>query len=648
MNFLISRFFPTLLACSSALVMVKPSGLRAQVPDVPMPAPQVPGGGPLAPQAPQGAFPQQQQQPKPSPFGNDVPKFDPGSEILMWDGKNWNVNNNRLFQARFEKYLAAPEATTEEDKAYQATIAEILQRLAPGTTNRENIQYAFRLLTRCSAFDQDARLCASLADAVYTVWQAQRNQSNLVAANEGLEKERARHEWNARLAGEGVERQKKMTNASSSKSGGGQQSTTEEITEVMTLTPYMSRLGETLAQIKANQVKRELSEIQAKIEYQGLLVQFFLQRRYQHVLMGTRFYRSLFSDGDVKLNLQKDAKDLFEKSTATPPTINSLDAMANEAVRDVRESVRAFTFLVEAKELESASKRLAEAFAIGEFMPEIRSLPREQKRKTLRFTQKANQLISAIDVKDYGLAEKVVKELTEMAEDFDSSKPMAAVETSRTVAQMHLAKARNAALSGDRATLEIELKAATEIWPRNPQLAEVSKLIFDQGDMQQRALTDFDQLLSQRNFRQIYEGKERFIAASALYPDRQKQLQNVMENMQLIEAAILRAEEMQRQSNSAGAWESVERAFMKFPEDSKLNQVRADLTTRAADFVRTLRTAQDLEKKEQIGSSLAWFLQALRLYPASEFAADAVNRLKAAILEGESAPSSGAVSQSAF
>ena len=38
--------------------------------------------------------------------------------------------------------------------------------------------------------------------------------------------------------------------------------------------------------------------------------------------------------------------------------------------------------------------------------------------------------------------------------------------------------------------------------------------------------------------------------------------------------------------------------------------MRADLTTQAADFVRTLRSAQELEKKDQVGSSLAWYLKA--------------------------------------
>jgi len=173
--------------------------------------------------------------------------------------------------------------------------------------------------------------------------------------------------------------------------------------------------------------------------------------------------------------------------------------------------------------LESATKRLQEAFTMGEYVPEIRTLPREKKRQALEFSRKGYQLVSALDVKDYTLAESLVTDLSKIAKDFDASKPTALIETSKLGAQMHLAKARNAAISGDHQTLETELTAAAELWPRNPQLAEISGKIFDQGNTAQQTLNSFDQLVSQKNYRQIYDDKERYIAAAALYPDRQTQ-----------------------------------------------------------------------------------------------------------------------------
>jgi len=559
--------------------------------------------------------------------------FDPGSEVMSWDGKNWNVNNNRVFEARFEKYLNAPEETSLEDRQYQAIISNILAYLAPGNASNQNIDAAFRLLPRGSSFDIDARLCDSLADAVYSAWRSLQAQDRLAAAGEAMEAKRSQTYWNARhiSAGEAA-----TAGPTSTTTGTGKNATTkttkQSFEDLSAQAQVTTGLAEIEAKLKANVVKQELSAIQTKVEFQALILQLFLQRRFQHVLMATRFYRAIFTDGDTKLNVGKDTKDLFEKSAGMPPTVGTLDSLANEAIRDVREGVHTYEFLLQNNELESATKRLAEAFTVGEYVPEIRTLPREKKRRALDFSRKSYQLISALDVKDYTLAEGLVTDLGKIAKDFDASKPTGLIETSKVGANMHLAKARNAALSGDHQTLETELAAAADLWPRNPQLAEISGKIFDQGNSVQQTLNSFDQLVSQKNYRQIYDDSPRYIAATSLYPERLTQLKTILDNVKTIEIAITQANAMAQQSNYAGAWETVEKISAQYPDDNKLSQTRANLTTQAADFVRTIRSAQDLEKRDQLGSSLALFLKARKMYPASDFANDGVGRLVKKIL----------------
>jgi hypothetical protein len=616
------KFRPGLVALFLLCLFVR---AKAQVPDAapaqqPAPAPQ-----PAAATRPAAS-------PSAGPkfLGNDVPIFDPSSEIVAWDGHNWNLNNNRIFEARFEKYLNAPAETSAQAQAYQKILDTILAKLAPENHSNDSVDGAFRLLARASNYEIDAHLCDALADAIYSVWRAQDASQRLAQANVALEQERKVNEWNAQVASQ----QTKLEGAPSSKNANAAAEWAKEhqLARDMAMQPYTTRLTDILATIKANQAKKELTLLEAKIEFQALFVQLFLQRRFQHVLVGTRFYRDIFSSGESKLEVGKDTKDLFAKSSGLPPTVGTLDSLAHEAIRDVRESIQSFHFLLQKNELQSASKRLAEAFSVGEFLPEVRTLPRDDKRKVLEFSQKNYQLISAIEVKDYDLASKLVKELDGIAKDFDDSKPLAAIETARTVAGMHLAKARNAAVSGEKATLESELKEATEIWPRNPALADVSGLIFSQADVQQKALVDLDQLISQHNNRQIYNDKLRFIAAAALFPDRQEQLKKVLDQMQVIETAIIQAGEIEKRGDYAGAWETVEKVYKENPDDSKLNQLRANLTTEAADFVRTLRTAEQLEEKGEIGSSLSWYLKAQKIYPASEFAQDGINRLVKRVL----------------
>ncbi len=562
-------------------------------------------------------------------LGRDLPFLDPGSEIVQWDGKSWNINNNRIFEARFEKFLNAPAATSESDRDYNAILKAIIDKLAPGTVTPKGTDEAFRLLPQASEFDIDARLCDGIANQVYAAWLAKRSNERLVAANDSLEKERKRLEWNAKMTANGSS----LGGPNSSDPAAQEEwKKQQQLKRDMEMQPLVTRMVEVNALLKVNQLKKEVAELQVKIEFQALIVQHFLQRRFQHVVIGTRFYRSIFSDGDSLLRVGEDSKNLFSKTTGMPPTVGTLDSLANEAMRDVREGVQAFKFLLEKEEMESATKRLAETFILGEYMADVRTLSRDDKRRALAFVQKSNQLISAIEVKDYTLAEKLVKELDATAKDFDNSKPMAAIETARTVSAMHIAKAKNAAVSGDKTVLESELKAATEIWPRNPALAEVGGMIFSQADVQQRALVDFDQLLSQRNYRQIFDDKMRFIAATAMFPEKQEQLRKVLDDMTVIESALIRSQEVEKRGDFAGAWESAERAFQQFPDDNKLNQVRANLTTKAADFVRALKQAEELEKKQQPGSALAWFLKAQKAYPPSEFAREGIERINAVIL----------------
>jgi hypothetical protein len=122
------------------------------------------------------------------------------------------------------------------------------------------------------------------------------------------------------------------------------------------------------------------------------------------------------------------------------------------------------------------------------------------------------------------------------------------------------------------------------------------------------------------------------IAATSMYPDKQEQLRKVLEDIQVIETSIIQAQEIEKRGDYAGAWESAEKAFRNFLDDNKLNQVRANLITKAADFVHAIRQAEELEQKDQPGSSLAWFLKTQSEYPGSDFARQGVEPLTKQIL----------------
>ncbi len=546
--------------------------------------------------------------------------------------------------------------TGADDVAYRATLKKIMDFLAPGNATKQNQNSAFSLLKEASEYKDDANLCSTLSDAIYAAQNNLAQVEKLKRENLLLEKERATVEWNDELTSKNL----LLISHSSSKDSPVQQEN-QRIDRDARMARTKRQLSEVGQTIENNKARLALLEITAKGHLQSLIMQFFATRRFQHVIIANRFYRALYTDGDnsievfkkmvatnqdvgqVDLNAKFDPKAAGEvkgvgyvapdgtyapfgqsfsaqgmklgvqnlgveslmggASTAALAvsklisSLSQLDGLANEGIRDVNEGIEAYKFLLEKNEMKSATERLAETFTLGEFMPSVRLLSREDKRRALEFLQKGNELLATLEVNDLTRAAKLVDEVHQIASDFDASKPLAKIETAKTLVSMHLAKARNAVASGDKAAMEAELRSAAEIWPRNPALADVGGMIFSEFDLQQRAITDFDQLLSLKNYRQIFDDKMRFIAATAMFPEKQEQLRKVLDDMTKVEAAIIRAREVEKLGDFAGAWERAETASRQFPGDNKLNQVSADLTTKAPDFVCALKEAEAHEKK---------------------------------------------------
>ena len=270
------------------------------------------------------------QEPKRSdkPFlGTDVPIFNPGTEVFSWDGQNWNINNNRLMRARFEKYLNTPADNSEDDKEYRNVLKKILDSLSPHKRGINHLQDAVSLLPRASNYRIDSNLCDSLSQAILGVYYGQKNAVALAEQNAALNKERKLLNWNVEVAtSESLIDEARRRNAKSEKSN-KQQNQGKAVSNTGRVAGYIQRLAEIEALRIANKTKIGISEVQAKIEYQALILQFAVQRRWEHVLIATRIYRRLFRDGDGVIEIKKDsdADKMLAKGLGLTPTVTSLD-----------------------------------------------------------------------------------------------------------------------------------------------------------------------------------------------------------------------------------------------------------------------------------------------------------------------------------
>lgn len=565
-------------------------------------------------------------------FETLLPGVDPSAGLLRFNGQTWNISNTALFKARLEKFLSTPEEKSEQEQAHRKILNEIIVLLDPNNLKPQTLSEAYRLLARAAAYPGDSRLCDTLSGAIYSIWQSKRSQSRLQEANRILGEERAR-----------AQRNMAATAYSDQYATSGRRPA--DVTSALASSSIIQAgRAETIVEngirIKANDAKGELSELTAKVQYQGLLVQLFVQRRFHHLVIGTRFYRALFEDGNSKLNLPDSSQNPFSKTSSTPPTISTLESLANEAMREVQTSVQAFHRLYDLGELRAASERLRDALLTGEFMPEVRTLPFERKRRVLNFLQNSERLQSAIDSRDYTEALRLLdgpNGIQQTATDFDAIKVRSLIDGARNSASVLIAKARNAANSGDKDGFEAALKEAAAIWPNNPALQEAASKAFTRGDILAQTQLELEQLIAQKNIRRIAEESGRFLAASqASSQEKQAQLKGFLDDFKKIESVLMAAREMDSRGNAAGAWEAVWKLGAQFPDDVPLSQAQAAYTTKAADFVRVIQTARDHERREQFATSLAWYLKAQHLYPKSELAAESIRRLQNALLPSPS------------
>lgn len=588
-----------------------------------------------------------QQEESKSPYGEEIPLLDPGAETITVGGVTIPLGNSRLMKARFEKYLNEPAESSAEAIQYRADIDEILRLVSPhnlaSLTGKRgggpSLAEAFQLLPRAATYPGDARLSSTLAESVYTAMLAKQDSKNLRLINEKMEDEKkrlantadhmSRNERATSVNSERVTDQNGITKRE--KIGTGAQS--------LRYAEHVRRLAEIEVIKKSNIARTETALLQSKAQYQVAMMQWFVQRRFQHVLMASRFYNQIWRDGDntIRIEDNSDVSKLFTESLGTTPTVTTLDSLASEAIRDSDKAISAFEYLLDQGELHNASQRLMEAFAIGEFLGPVATLPREKKRKVQGYVTELNLLYDAMTARDYTAAQKLVASLKSMAKDFPSAKADGAIAGYTLASDLAIedAKANLLAKNNDQAAEAI--KEAASLWPTNPKLQEFKSMVGSTSELV-ASRNNFDRLLDEKNYREIAKRAEEgeFILAVRGDAERTAALTQIRDSLRQIEIAISKASEFSRVGADYSAYEQLARIREEFPDDPKLGREIELLAPRVADFTRALNQAEKLRNRNepQLASSLAYYLEAQAIFPDSELAQENVDRILDEILPG--------------
>ena len=582
------------------------------------PPPAVPADTASAPAKPDPA----------SPLGQEIPMLDPSAETITVGGVAIPIGDNRVLKARFEKYLSQPPETDADAAEYRENVADILSAISPFRSGGADLYTGFKLLPAAASYPGDANLCMSLAESIYMAMLAKNNSEALNKLNKSMDTEKkaimAQADWDARNDKKG----ELGGNTGVNGKGGGkgdkaaqQDSTAGAGTASLKYADTLRRITEIEGMKKINNIQTEAQTIRTKAQYQVTMVQWFAQRRYEHVLMAARFYNQIWKDGDATLRIDKnsDVSKLFSESLGISPTVASLDSLSNEAIREVAKYIEAFDLMLSRDELHSASQRLMEAYALGEYLGPVATLPLDKKLRIAAYVRDLYELYGTLQARDYVKGKELASRLKTVAKDFPSSKVDSAIAAYTLASDLAIEEAKSHLLARDSDKAAEKIKAATEIWPTNPKLQEFRDLVANSGGIVV-ARNDFDRLLSEGNYREIAKRQYEFAPAIQGDATREDAFKQIMENLKEIEESIGKANEFSRMGQNYGAWEQLAEIRERFPDDPKLGREIELLSSKVADFTLALDKARQFESRtpKQTGSAFAWYLKARSIHPPSE------------------------------
>lgn len=559
---------------------------------------------------------------------------------MQWKGTTMNLGNTRSVRARFERYLAAP-TDNGDMKRYVAILDQIQLLLSPQTINRDNYyrnqQEAFNLLFKAAEFEFDAEGCLTIASQVQKAWRMKSEYKDIEVTLNQLEMLRKVQESVI------VNRADRVEEANAERMSGKGKMVSKGATGATELGFKVKDEARTQAQMLAQGTKLSAVGLKAKIEFQSQMVAFLMARRYRHALTTSAFYRVIFNASNQEVVVgAKEVKEFFPVSDFVP-TLESIDLLAREAIKDVGKGMQTVDDLMKQEELYGAFERLQETFFLGEFEPPVMLYPQDKKRQMLALWKDLRELQRLGDERDLASVEAYVNKVRGQARDFPGAPVLSKVNNAMNASNMSLLSAKAAALAGDNAKAEAALERATKIWPQNPGVKEFANQVVSRQDTLAQKIPEFDRLMAEAKWREIFNKKLEYALALAQDKERSEKLRKVVQRVGELDANIQKASMLAAQNNPYLAWDVIVEIHKTESDDLVLAKTRSDIAPLVAGYAQLIGRAEKLEKEGAEAAALAAWLSAQDMNPASPTCGAAVKRLARAVAESAVIRTEGAV-----
>ncbi|HEY8931860.1 MAG TPA: hypothetical protein VIM44_00955, partial [Rariglobus sp.] len=617
-------------------------------------------------------------------FDTNSDSINPENGTMNWKGHSYDLGQFRVFRGRFERYLSLPP--TRDQDVYGATLDEIFKLLSTRTANgtQDSVVEAWKLLYRAAEFDADGGNSLGVANQVFNAWRIRDEKQALGVAQTELERLRKQQQGSVVYGGDAIAAQtgRSITDAASAAALSGSQAasgntiggTTVQTGENASNTgngkkapPASSsgdqgksigggstvgptgqlfrarELAETEAKIQALSAAGLLSVTQAKLQFQSQIMSLFLQRRFQHALIASSFYRFIFKGSHQNLEVGKKELASFMPSSDLAFTVETIEFLSREAINDINNGMAAVRSSYDDNRKIAALERLQETFFLGEYMPAVTQFEPGRKEALLTLYRKVDEARKLADLRDYDAVIALTGEIATLTGDFRSPEVTAAVRSAQRMSTLSLNAAQQAAATGDYDRAQEFVEKAAQLWPLNPAIKNYTENMASQADLGTQAAAVFDESLKREDFRRIYERRAELAVAFLNDNVRGPQLKAVIDRMARVEIYLAQTEELLAQNNAFSAWEALAAATTFAPNDVVLNQRMAQLAPRVAEFVGRLDQAKRYEADQHYAAALTQYLAAQDIHPASQLARTGLARVGEAIMTQLAAEAPSAV-----
>lgn len=568
--------------------------------------------------------------------------FDPSSDSMdfengsfEWKGKNFNLSEQRVFRSRFERFLLA--SPTEEEERYAQLMSDIIERLSASSDNSDDaILDTWELLFRASDFQLDGGNSTIVANQVFNAWRIRKESRGVSMTQRELQDIRKYQQEivaNRALALKNIrearlrETSARQRDEAESKSGGEEAVTSEAAFRMLDL-------AETEAKILALETQSAMTGLQAKLQFQSQIVSFIIQRRFEHALVLAGFYQSIFKGSHQALEVGKSQLEEFFPGSDLTFTVDSMTFIAREAINDVNKGVEAVNAAYEEDRNLIALERLQEVFFLGEYLTELNKIPTQQRRHMLDLYRGLIEAGELAEAKDYNGVSELALQIYEIAPDFPKNRVLSGVETAKSMSDMAVFAASQYRNLGDIDRARSELQTAIDIWPSNPSVREFQQETTKLATAGSQGVQIFDDLYKRNDRRGIYDRRMDLSFALAEDEQRKPLLMAVVEEVARIDLLVSQSNELVTQGEAYAAWELLAEAARVDSTDGPLNQARAELAPRVADFVLQVDRAERQSEAGHHAGALAAYLAAQDIYPVSRICRQGIEREADALMAG--------------